>query len=70
MAVGTASEGRTNVNAILMSAAIFVTIILAMAIGIVSGYGIIVGILAAFDRGRSREVPPAGLVASTGTTGD
>ncbi len=53
-----------------MSAAIFITIILAMAFGIVSGYGIIVGILTAFDRRRREATPAATLVPNTGTTGD
>jgi hypothetical protein len=53
-----------------MSAAILFTIVLAMGFGIASGYGIIVGILAAFNRNRSEVKPAAALVPSAGTTGD
>ena len=53
-----------------MSAAILFTIVLAMGFGIASGYGIIVGILTAFNRNRSEAKPSATLVPNTGTTGD
>jgi hypothetical protein len=53
-----------------MSAALLITIILAMGFGIASGYAIIVGILTAFNRNRSESKPSAALVPNTGTTGD
>jgi hypothetical protein len=53
-----------------MSAAILFTIVLAMGFGIASGYGIIVGILTAFNRNRSESKSAAALVPNTGTTGD
>jgi hypothetical protein len=53
-----------------MSAAILFTIVLAMGFGIASGYGIIVGILTAFNRNRSEAKPSAALVPNAGTTGD
>jgi hypothetical protein len=53
-----------------MSAAILLTIILAMGFGIASGYGIIVGILTAFNRNRGQVKTAAALVPSAGTTGD
>ena len=53
-----------------MSAAILFTVVLAMGFGIVSGYGIIVGILTAFNRNRSESKPSAALVPNAGTTGD
>jgi hypothetical protein len=53
-----------------MSAAILITIILAMSFGIASGYGIIVAILTAFNRNRGERKPAGALVPSAGTTGD
>lgn len=68
---GTHQRAGTNLNIILMSAAVFMTIVLAMAIGIAAGYVIIIGILAAFNgnRGDRAQAAPA-LIANAGTTGD
>ncbi|HWR34870.1 MAG TPA: hypothetical protein VN622_03230 [Clostridia bacterium] len=52
-----------------MSGALVITIILALAIGIGSGYGVILGILYAFNRNRGENTPPS-LVPSTGASGD
>jgi hypothetical protein len=53
-----------------MSVALIITIVLSMALGIGSGYAIIVGILAAFDHNRRERTPAQALVPSAGTTGD
>jgi hypothetical protein len=53
-----------------MSIALILTVVLSMALGIGSGYVIIVGILAAFDRNRRERTPARALVPSAGTTGD
>lgn len=52
-----------------MSVSLCLTIVLALALGIVSGYGAIVGILYMLNRNRLSK-PTAVLIPNAGPTGD
>jgi len=57
------------VNILLMSVALCITIVLALAIGVVSGYVAIIGILYAFGHSRATKTRPV-LIPNAGPTGD
>jgi len=57
------------VNILLMSVALCITIVLALAIGVVSGYVAIIGILYAFGHSRATKTSPV-LIPNAGPTGD
>ncbi|HYE24747.1 MAG TPA: hypothetical protein VEG32_06060 [Clostridia bacterium] len=55
---------------LIMSVALLFTIALCLAIGVISAYGAIIGILHAFNPHRDQKPRTPALVATAGPSGD